>query len=249
MALTAAKDHILSKYPMQAVLCRSKEYRKNGISIISGDAGKLDRVYNNNSKIKKYLIENAIETRTPGATAGDDTHAAGYHFNHFTEKAGTPYPNAGHHILPCELFTVKSEEEGKGGVFGEEEFKILRRLKYDINNGENLIFLPAINNSHCGIHQLPCHVGSHPAYTEEVSRDIEQINQLLKKSLEKPCEDWKPPENIPTEFKKHENKYWNWIVVFGESTKGSHINTFRKNLVEELTNKVKSRSLRMGKKT
>ncbi|MCY1031893.1 AHH domain-containing protein [Corallococcus sp. BB11-1] len=248
MAFTAAKDHILSTYPMQAVLCRSKEYRKNGINCIRGDPGKLARVYNNNSKIKKYLIENAIGTRTPGATAGDDSHAAGYHFNHFTEKAGTPYPNAGHHILPCELFTVKSEGSKQGGVFEEEEFKILRRVKYDINNGENLIFLPAINNSHCGVHQLPCHVGSHPGYTAEVSFDVEQINLLLKESLNEPCEDWKPPESIPAEIKKYEKKYWNWIVTFGENTRGSHINTFRKELVAELTKKTKSRP-RLGKTT
>ncbi|RKH09659.1 hypothetical protein D7X74_29160 [Corallococcus sp. CA047B] len=249
MALTATKDHILSGYPMQAVLCRSKEYRKNGISVIGNDPGKLARVYNNNSKIKKHLTENAIGTKIPGATAGDDKHAAGYHFNHFNERAGTPYPNAGHHMLPCELFTVRSEGAKQGGVFGEEEFKILRRVKYDINNGENLIFLPAINDTHCGIHQLPCHVGSHPAYTAEVSRDIERINRLLKKSLEQPCENWKPPETIPNELKNREKKYWEWIVAFGENTKGAHINTFRKELVDELTNKPKSRPSRLGKKT
>jgi A nuclease family of the HNH/ENDO VII superfamily with conserved AHH len=249
MALSATKAHILWNHPMKAVLYRTREYRKNGITHIEGNGGKRSSVYDNDDKISKHLKANDIGTRVEGATAGDALHAAGYHFKHFAaDNAGKPYPNEGHHILPCELFSRRSEEGGKqGGVFGTEEFRVLYRLEYDINNGNNIIFLPALTTD-CGIHQLPYHVGSHPAYTTKVSKDVEQINALLKKSLEEPCEGWTPPENIPKELKIHEDKYWNWIVIFGENEPGSHINMFRK-LVNRHTRRTEPRNGRMQKST
>ena len=247
MALSSTKAHILLNYGIKAVLYRHSDYRKNGIRDISGNGGKLSRVYNNNDKVKAYLKNNAIGTNVEGATQGDDLHASGYHFHHFSAaNAGKPYPNQGHHILPCELFSRRSEEGGKqGGVFGTEELRVFYRLEYDVNNGNNVIFLPAFD-THCDVHQLPYHVGSHPTYTANVSQDMEQINSLLKKSLEKPCEDWTPPESIPGELRKNEDEYWNWIVLFGEREHGSHINAFRK-MIDTLTKSKEPRKGRMQK--
>ncbi|MFP2926518.1 AHH domain-containing protein [Pyxidicoccus sp. 3LG] len=247
MALSSTKAHILWNYPMKAVLYRKDDYRKNGVSHISGNEGKRDRVYDNNDKIKAYLKNNGIGTRIEGATAGDDQHSAGYHFKHFSAgDAGKPYPNQGHHILPCELFSRRSDEGGKqGGAFGTEELRVFYRLDYNVNNGNNVIFLPASLN-HCSVHQLPYHVGSHPTYTAQVSKDVEQINAQLKKSLEKPCEDWTPPESIPEEVKVYEDKYWGFIVVFGENEAGASINAFRK-MADRLTQSKEPRKGRMQK--
>jgi HNH/ENDO VII superfamily nuclease len=247
MALSSTKAHILWNYPIKAVLYRTNDYRENGISHIGGNGGKLSRVYNNDDKIKAYLKNHTIGTKIEGATPGDALHASGYHFNHFrADIARKPYPNQGHHILPCELFSRRSEEGGKqGGVFGTEELRVFYRLEYDVNNGNNVIFLPALTK-HCDVHQLPYHIGSHPTYTANVSQDVEQINAQLKKSLEKPCEDWTPPESIPRQVKKYEDLYWDWIVLFGENEQGASINAFRK-VIEQLTKSKEPRKGRMQK--
>ncbi|MBJ6761550.1 AHH domain-containing protein [Myxococcaceae bacterium JPH2] len=244
--MSGANAHILNQHKIQAVLDRANDYRKNGIDIIGANDGKTNPVYNNDSKIKKYLNQKMAEARSEGkrnlpkttiagAQYGDDTHAAGYHFNHFAaDNGGTPYPNEGHHMLPCELF-LQREESGdpeKGGLFGEIERQILLRVKYDVNNGNNVIFLPAALNL-CGVHQLPYHAGSHPGYSSKVRADLKRIDAMLKDQAKKLCETWNPPDSIPDQLMKLENKYWNWIVLFGESHLDS-INNFVKLLAEKV---------------
>ena len=232
MALSSEKAHILREYAQdkKAVLVRANYYREKGIETIGGDPGKLERVYNNNSKIKKYLKAKGVKTSIVGATSGDDTHAAGYHFNHFSAAvSGSPYPNQGHHLLPCEVFVVRSPDEDKrnNGAFGETELEVLRHLKYDINNGNNVIFLPMIGKHH-DVHQLPSHCGSHPKYTTQVAKDMEEVNEKLKSSLRKPCEKWKPPVSIVNELVKLENEYWKWVVLFGEKGPRASLNKLEK---------------------
>jgi hypothetical protein len=218
--------HVLSTHPIRARLGRSSDYRQAGQAELTGNMGRRVPVYDNNAKILAYLRHYNVAPRSAAVPRHGAAHAALYHFERFTSGL-EPYPNAAHHLLPCELFTP-------GEVFTEEELEILRRVAYDVNNGKNIIFLPRFSNAeealmltleerreqvlrYCNVHRLPGHLDCHKDYTALVKKDCARLKQLLRSQLGKVCADWKPPESIPQELLRLQDRYWGYIVAFGES--------------------------------
>jgi len=124
-------DHLLSI--QCATLWRTDKYRANGVDYLGG-AGKARAagVYDNRPIIVAGLQFNGMDqTHRP-----DD-----FYFSNFKKKpASVPYQNAGHHLLSCDVFNIS------GGIFDPDELIILAAVDYDVNRGENQIFLPGFND-------------------------------------------------------------------------------------------------------
>lgn len=241
-------SHILNSMPVIAVLGRNPNtYRDNGRNELKANAGRRQRVYDNDAKIIEYLEFYDVAPRDKRVARHSPAHAALYHFEHFI-TGQRPYSNIAHHLLPCEVFTPDE-------VFTEEELEILRRVPYDVNNGKNIIFLPGFSHAvevyllrrgnrtgsevwkglgegarrqhqeawqqqalrHCNVHRLPCHYDFHQDYTDKVKKDCAEVKRLVRSQLGKVCEGWKPPESIPRTLQRLQDVYWDYVVRFGES--------------------------------
>jgi HNH/ENDO VII superfamily nuclease len=87
-----------------------------------------------------------------------------------------PYPWDAHHILPMEAFYK---------YLLMNHIRIIQRGKYDINTGQNMIFLPA-SESDMSHHQLPAHVDNHPQYTLGLEREFKKIKAKIDGMKSKP---------------------------------------------------------------
>jgi A nuclease family of the HNH/ENDO VII superfamily with conserved AHH len=87
-----------------------------------------------------------------------------------------PYPWDAHHILPMEAFYK---------YLPMKHIRIIQRGTYDINTGQNMIFLPA-SESDMGHHQLPAHVDNHPKYTLGLKTEFNKIKAKLDGMKGKP---------------------------------------------------------------
>jgi hypothetical protein len=218
--------HILSTHPIRARLGRSSDYRETGHAELTGNAGRRGPVYDNDAKILAYLRHYDVSPRSAAVPKHGAAHAALYHFEHFT-SGQQPYPNAAHHLVPCEVFSP-------GEVFTEDELEIFRRVEYDVNNGKNIIFLPSFSNAvevysltievrreqalrYCNVHRLPAHLGCHKDYTAQIKKDCANLKREVRSQLGKMCADWKPPESIPRILHDLQDQYWDYVVTFGES--------------------------------
>lgn len=241
-------SHILNSMPIIAVLGRNPNtYPGNGRAELKANAGRRERVYDNDVKIIEYLAFYHVDPRDKGVPKHSPAHAALYHFEHFI-TGQKPYSNIAHHLLPCDVFTP-------GEVFTEEELEILKRVPYDVNNGKNIIFLPGFSQAvevmrlghgsksgsevwkelgddtrrqhaaswqklalrYCNVHRLPCHFDFHPDYIGQVKKDCTRLKRLVRGQLGKACENWKPPESIPRTLYKLQDEYWEYVVAFGEN--------------------------------
>ncbi|QSQ23714.1 AHH domain-containing protein [Pyxidicoccus parkwayensis] len=222
----AEDDHILSSMPIRARLGRSSDYRQAGHAALAGNPGRRVPVYDNDAKILGYLRHYNVSPSSAAIPKHSAAHAALYHFEQFL-SGQKPYPNAAHHLVPCETFTPDV-------VFTEDELEILKRVLYDVNNGGNIIFLPSFSNAvevyaltiearrervlrYCNVHRLPAHLDCHKDYTALVKADCADLKRLLRGQLVKVCADWKPPQSIPEELFRLQDRYWEYIVRFGES--------------------------------
>lgn len=121
-----------------------------------------------------------------------------------------PYSWEAHHLIPAEAL----KEDGK--VFGDKEYQVLLKTDYDINNGNNLIALPASGSDfYQPIHSLLLHPGSHPDYTTHVK----QVVKKLSKELKNLKEDELHPDAVEltsVNLKQIEDTLWDQIVKMGK---------------------------------
>lgn len=101
------------------------------------------------------------------------------------------YPVQGHHLLSCSMFE-KVKKDNPGGEEGKPiSFKnIMRGSGYDVNNGNNVFFLPG-NFGHTKWDVIQRHVGSHnDKYYKKV---YDELKNIYGKYKDKKCTeiDWK----------------------------------------------------------
>ncbi|NOK02203.1 MULTISPECIES: AHH domain-containing protein [Myxococcus] len=206
----AKADHLAGMGKLKARLRRSRDYRDKGHKHIKGNGGR-NKIYADLETIQGVL--QARGTRVRGdkrIKPGSLTHARRYTFVHGQNfKIGqSPYINQAHHLLPEEAFSDKN--------FTSDQMRMLRGVDYNINNGENIIFLPAVARD-SEFHRLPHHMGSHPAYSRLVSDDMRRVRNLLDNALakDKKHKEWNPPEDVKTELMDFQLDYWDMVSTAG----------------------------------
>jgi len=194
-------EHMVLDGKAKADLYYRKGYRQKGHSYISG--GSRKSCYSKTNQIKAGLEELGIKKKTSGH--GDTPHHERYYLPYLKNFKNTyaPYKNQAHHLLP-QKFWKKMNPEQK---------KILRQIKYSINNGENIIFLPE-NERGQTIHKLPIHCGPHFQYSEAVIEGADKIKKKIQKAVKeaKKCKSNKPSDTITEDLMNLQGDYWNAIV-------------------------------------
>ncbi|WP_395840980.1 AHH domain-containing protein [Archangium violaceum] len=205
----------------KATLSRNSKYRQNGYEHIR-DTGSRTKVYSSDAKIKNIMAvlqKRGTQPNPKGVAAGSEKHAKRYTFkykNNFS-VGSRPYSNEAHHMVPESAFSEK--------FFTPDQIKLLWMVQYDVNNKENIIFLPEVEQD-SDFHLLPSHSGDHPKYTAKVSGDMKEVRKSLNKVINKDPDhkNWSPPNDVPTRLIDLQKKYWRFLVNCGPMP----VNTFKK---------------------
>lgn len=170
----------------------------------AGNLGVLGRLTKGNAYAKNgyFQMESEPERKKVYERSGNKKTDYSSDNNNFINLKN-PYPMQAHHILPKASF---SEKQG----FKEEQRKLLLRVPYDINHGENIIFLPE-EESDCKVHCLPSHYGGHPKYIDIVGQEISSIRDKLKEKKKSPCKEKGPQMDILADLIDCQED--NWIFL------------------------------------
>jgi len=179
------------------------EYRMNAYEEISKN-GKRRKRYDDVKLLMRTLATHPdLNTVT---NKGSEEHATHYFFNYkLNFKLGeSPWKNQAHHLLPQEFWNGLTAAQ----------MGLLEQIKYSINNGHNLIYLPVMPDGHL-IHELPIHNGPHDSYNVEVINDATDVRaKLLKAEKEGEfCETTNPPKAILKRLKELQDKYWKILAT------------------------------------
>ncbi len=210
--------HIGETQENAAVYYSKTGYRKNGHTFLKSKQGKGSRSsnYENTGMIQAHLADIKRGAKA-GAENGSVEHAARYTLSHLENflSGKAPYKNQAHHMLPQSFNKLLSDDINT----------LCKKVKYNINRGENIIFLPEYDVDG-GFHDLPYHLGSHGGYNKEVLKDADKLGDLLKKYMQtEPCKDGEDiPEDIVNEFKNFEDGLWAIIIKAG---KGNSIDSIK----------------------
>lgn len=147
--------------------------------------------------------------------AGQGPHL--YVFDYTRPRGGTnflsaskPYKNEAHHMLPVKAFGKK--------YFTRTQLALLKKLPYNINHGENIIFLPK-KERFCKIHNLPKHSGKHTPYNAAVAADAKILASKMTEQAQDPCDPAKPIQlSILKDMIKLESQYWKILAAAGALT-------------------------------
>jgi len=103
-------------------------------------------------------------------------------------KQFLPYPWEAHHILPMSSFMRHLESADQD---------LILQTDYDINSGQNIIFLPAKEDC-MQYHKLPGHWSDHPKYTVELAKHFTEIADAMDELRD----DSEPHETIKSDMEK-----------------------------------------------
>jgi hypothetical protein len=123
-----------------------------------------------------------------------------------------PYPWQAHHLIPESVFTEGNTK------FNEEQMMVLERSFYNINNGHNIIMLPA-DSRYSPVHKLIAHLSSHANYTIWVKSKMEELADALTEVFEnarKTKDHLAPFKAILKRLHQIEDRCWDYVLVLSE---------------------------------
>jgi len=205
-------EHADEKLRPRTILAKAKGYAQNGSDYIRSLKGR--DVYQAPDEEYVQEVFGELNARFPDAAAPQnfDPGATNVRTGRPVGQAH-PYSWEGHHILPASAFYVENED---GPPFTGPQYQLLLRTNYDVNNGHNIIFLPAESVA-VPIHRLLQHPTDHPEYTQLV---IGQMQTLAKK-LAKQKAGRKHKAAIANLFQRLvdlEDDNWDFLVKLGRAT-------------------------------
>jgi hypothetical protein len=195
------KPHTLATAKNRASLDREGIYRKNGFFYIRTTSA---------NKSRRALYDNPANVPANSVIV-----SYGFNYQHgargrefYNYLSGSfPYKNEAHHLLPVKAFSKKH--------FNSNQLKMLKKLPYCVNHGENVIFLPKQARS-CLVHNLPQHNGSHPPYNAAVAADASRLAAKMMKRAQDSCDPEEPLQlSVLKEMINYQKKYWNLLIAAG----------------------------------
>lgn len=201
-------NHLGDEGDNKGVWGRSSNYREN---TKKGIKAKPDRqkVYDDEA-VLQITLSNVSPRPENGKTiaSGSSQHVARYKLDKFTDGS-SPYLNHAHHLIPANAFINQ---------FTSQQQNVLRKIKYDVNNGNNLIFLPATLEA-TRYHLLPWHQTDdyHRKYSKKVKDSAIEIEKKINEFLsdKTKCETEDPPQDIADEMVQYENQLWDLVIGLG----------------------------------
>lgn len=245
-------DHQLDTEPSRAVIIKGGNYRQLGPDFLAANANTVvgsrsvsaGEVYGNFDR--PYLGELASLVRecatfpgglacnfNPGAKGKDGTRA-GQQF---------PYPWEAHHMIPESAFYRKDSR-------GEPAFKpnvmcALMKTKYDLNDGTNIIMLPA-HEWGVPVHALLQHPSDHPEYTRNVIRKMQSIQKDLETVANAQLEHKGVDSSLHSNLLKLQDELWDMLVDLGRAVVDARYQN--RELVHEHSRHVLFKAKRSGTK-
>jgi hypothetical protein len=201
------EEHVASDEPLKGVLAKDGKYAQNGHDYLKSVNGR--GVYQNVDHPYFAHIKDLVADRCkfPDAKQPDNFNPASQY------KQKRPYPWQAHHILPGEAFYC---ELSSGPIFTPEQIELILKSDYNINDGHNIMMMPALNRHVC-VHRLMQHAGSHNKYSVMVMKGLKKLSDKLKKIVDQKKEHEDVTANVAEELRKMEDAYWNWLVKVSRS--------------------------------
>jgi len=210
-------EHLSGKGKKQANLWygNNDKYRDNAYKEISNNKDRRER-YDDLVLLMRTL---SVHPNLDVLDKGEESHAKRYcfKFEDNFDKGSTPWKNQAHHLLPQEFW--------KNLTAPQKE--LLKEIKYNIDNGLNLIYLPEVYEGHL-VHELPIHYGSHDSYSDAVLGDATSVSNDLQKAENDGgfCENNNPPKAILQRLEELQDKYWK--ILANKKIKIQHVNDVSK---------------------
>lgn len=126
-----------------------------------------------------------------------------------------PFATQAHHIIQNEVFSEGEER------ITPEELKLLAKIPYCLNHGENIIFLPD-KLKNCEVFNLPLHNGSHPDYNNKSMKEIDGIKDQIKVSQNEACDVVEMPKGVLQDLIDTQELLWKWTVKQGPGSINNH---------------------------
>ncbi|NMO13968.1 AHH domain-containing protein [Pyxidicoccus fallax] len=131
-----------------------------------------------------------------------------------------PYPWQAHHLIPQSVFFDKNTP------FNEDQMMVLKRSFYDINNGHNIIMLPA-DPKYSPVHKLLVHFSDHPAYTSHIQSRMDEVSAELDKIFKKAKKEKKhlaPFKAILKALHVLEDEFWSLVILMSNAAAAAVLN-------------------------
>ncbi|MCY1040751.1 AHH domain-containing protein [Corallococcus sp. bb12-1] len=124
-----------------------------------------------------------------------------------------PYPWQAHHLIPQSVFFEKNSP------FDDDMMMVLKRSFYNINNGHNIIMLPA-DPKYSPVHRLSAHFSDHPAYTLQLKARMKEVATALKKIFNEAKRTKKHLalfKAILKAFHTLEDEFWSFVIILSNA--------------------------------
>lgn len=180
--------HLSETYSRTGILSRNATYRADARGTLKGTA-----IYDNVAAIFAAIVKRDAQSNQPALVGGltQQQRVPLYQFEYTNPQVKRknfqvgyiPYKNRAHHVVPVEVFYAEK--------WTAQHLKIVLQSKYNINNPENILYLPECHGKTylCDYHNLPDHSKGHGKYNQRVLDECESIFDLVDKAIdEKDCE-------------------------------------------------------------
>ncbi|WNG32199.1 hypothetical protein F0U61_00200 [Archangium violaceum] len=140
-----------------------------------------------------------------------------------------PYPWQAHHLLPESTFTKENTK------FTDEQMMVLERSFYNINNGHNIMMLPA-NDRYVPVHRLIAHYSSHPNYTIRVKSRMERVSDELQKVFDKAKKEKEhlaPFKAILKRLYQLEDEFWDFVLAISDASVAAALEDMQEEAVKQ----------------